>query len=576
MKKPLTLIACLIMLTACQAPNQQTAATPADTASTAQATPQTATANFTADSLYALLSAELAGQRDQPLLALEHYDRQAERTQDVQIAERAYRIADYMQETELALKNGLLWAQLAPDNAEAQRAAAIELAKAQQFDPALQRMERAMTLDPDGDNHFDFIAFAATHAQPSTQHALLQHFQTLLERYPRNPAVLAGNAILVQGSDPEQALHYVNRIASKHASPQILALQANLYQQLDQPEKSLDTLALILQEQPDNSQIRFNYARQLIGLNRLEDARAEFLTLQQQEQDNDDYRLALAYLNMDLEAWEEALVYLEDLISRGSFLDTAYYNLGRSLEALERPEEALSAYAGVSAGQFFLASLQRQAALYLQLEQLEYFDELFAQAHSQDPDSSAIFYRIEVEALSQEDASEHAWQRIQYALQQFPNDHSLLYTRAMIADERGDLAQLERDLRLIIANDPEHAIAMNALGYTLADRTERYTEALELIERAHQLAPDDAATLDSLGWVYYRLGDLEQARHYLEQSFAAFPDPEIAAHLGEVLWQQGKKRQARDIWRTALDNAPDHPVLLETLKRLDPRTEWFK
>lgn len=119
-------------------------------------------------------------------------------------------------------------------------------------------------------------------------------------------------------------------------------------------------------------------------------------------------------------------------------------------------------------------------------------------------------------------------------------------------------------------------MAMNALGYTLADRTGRHDEALQLIQRAHELQPDDAATLDSLGWVHYRLGQPEIALAWLQKAFAAYPDPEVAAHLGEVYWALGNTRKARKVWREALKADPTHEVLLETIKRLDPRKKWSK
>ena len=154
------------------------------------------------------------------------------------------------------------------------------------------------------------------------------------------------------------------------------------------------------------------------------------------------------------------------------------------------------------------------------------------------------------------------------ALEQFPGDTNLLYTRAMLAEKRGDLNGLERDLRDIIAREPDNATALNALGYTLADRTSRYEEAKALIEQAHQLNPEDAATLDSLGWVNYRLGNLDEAERHLRAALARFPDHEVAAHLGEVLWVQGKQREAREVWASALEAKPDSPILRATIKRL--------
>jgi len=138
----------------------------------------------------------------------------------------------------------------------------------------------------------------------------------------------------------------------------------------------------------------------------------------------------------------------------------------------------------------------------------------------------------------------------------------------MLAEKRGNLDQLERDLRFIIEREPDNAMAINALGYTLADRTERHQEALELIEQAYRINPDDPAIMDSLGWVHFRLGNLQEAERHLRKAYAQFADHEVAAHLGEVLWVRGERREARTIWAQALQKEPDSAILRSTLKRL--------
>ncbi|MNZ64834.1 bacteriophage N4 receptor, outer membrane subunit [compost metagenome] len=143
----------------------------------------------------------------------------------------------------------------------------------------------------------------------------------------------------------------------------------------------------------------------------------------------------------------------------------------------------------------------------------------------------------------------------------------------MLAEKRGDLAGLERDLRFIIEREPDNAMALNALGYTLADRTTRYAEARELITRAYELNPDDPAILDSLGWVNYRMGNLAEAEQLLRQALERMPDHEVAAHLGEVLWVSGQQDAARKVWRQALADTPDSSVLQETLKRLTGKVQ---
>jgi len=143
-----------------------------------------------------------------------------------------------------------------------------------------------------------------------------------------------------------------------------------------------------------------------------------------------------------------------------------------------------------------------------------------------------------------------------------------LYSRGIFSANVDFVDRAEQDLRAVLAKKPKNADALNALGYTLADQTDRYQEAFELITQAHKLKPDSAAVVDSLGWVHYRLGNLPEALKYLQMALELQNDDEIAAHLGEVLWVSGEKEQAREVWDKAMEDFPDSQILLETLKRL--------
>lgn len=570
MNKYFSLISISLILSGCQA------FTGADQSQTDHSTTVVATqsevsehdtADFTPETLISLLSAEIAGQRDRFDIASDHYSEQAQITGDPGVAERAFRIAEFLGEEQRALNSALIWAHAAPENLEAQRYAAIQLAQAQRFDEALQHMEKVLVAQ--GDTQFDFLALTAAQSDDKTRQALLQSFDRLLVKHPHNQQLLFSKAILLsQDGRSNEALTLLEDQPKKYAVPATLLLRARLLNQLERTEEALPLLRNALKKHPDDTRLRMTYARLLIELNRLEEARAEFLELLQQSPNDDDLRFSLALINMDLNAWQEAQVYLEELLLRGSHLNAAYFHLGRVLEELDDTPNALDAYKAVQPSESYLAAQQRIIYLLLTQKNRSEATTHFDTQRIEHPNLAIQLYLIETESLASNNQVEMAWLRINQALDSFADDPSLLYTRAMIAEKRNDLQQLEQDLRLIIQRNPNNAMALNALGYTLADRTDRLEEARQLIEQAHELEPNDAAITDSLGWVYYRLGDLITAERLLREAFASFADAEVAAHLGEVLWLQKKHSEARKIWKKALKIQPQDAVLLETIQRL--------
>ena len=569
MNKYLSLISISLILSGCQAlaPDYDSSLDGIHTPAASHDTTDQGSVDFSPETLISLLAAEIAGQRDRFDIASDNYSEQAQLTGDPGVAERAFRIAEYLGEDQRALTSALIWANAAPENLEAQRYAAIQLAQAQRFDEALQRMETVLAAQ--GDTQFDFLALTAAQSDDKTRQALLQSFDRLLIKHPHNQQLLFSKAILLsQDERNEEALQLLEEQPKRYAVPATLLLRARLLSQLNRSEEALPLLRTALKKYPDDTRLRMTYARHLIELNRLEEARAEFLELLQQSPNDDDLRFSLALINMDLNAWREAQVYLEELLEHGSHTNAAYFHLGRVFEELENTQQAIEAYKAVQPVEGYLASQQRIITLLLADQRLKEATTYFDTQRIEQPSLAIQLYLIEVENLANNNQVETAWLRINQALDDFTDDPSLLYTRAMIADKRNDLAQLEQDLRLIIKRNPKSAMALNALGYTLADRTDRLEEARQLIEQAHELEPSDAAITDSLGWVYYRLGDLVTAERLLREAFTSFPDAEVAAHLGEVLWQQNKRAEARKIWNKAFKAQPNDTVLIETIQRL--------
>lgn len=532
----------------------------------AEAEPQVYRA-FSQETLLSLLIAELAGQRNRFDIALENYVEQANATQDAGVAERGFRIAEYLGAEQSALETSLLWAKTAPENIDAQRAAAVQLARAGRYDESMTFMEQV--LQRQGDTHFDFLALSAAETDPDTRAGLLQSFDRLQAKYPDNSQLQFGKALLLQQDErPQEALELLEQQPSKNRPIASILLHARLLQSLERNADALQLLEKGIKLHPDDRRLRLTYARLLVTEDRLDDARGEFSSLLQQNPNDDDLRFSLALVCLEAEAWKEAIVYLDELVERGNHVDAAHYNLGRAYEELGDTASALIEYALVGPGNDYLPAQARQSDLLFQQQRGDEASERLRQARDSQPDYAIQLYLIETEAWSKQQDTEHAWQLIEQALEQFPEDLNLLYTRAMLAEKRDNLALLEQDLRFILEREPDNAMALNALGYTLADRTTRYAEAKQLIEQAHQLNPQDPAILDSLGWVNYRMGNLDEAERLLRQAMQAFPDHEVAAHLGEVLWAQGKHQEARTLWREALKQQPDSEILRSTLLRL--------
>lgn len=570
MNRFLASLTALALLGGCQtfAPSAPDGTPPVEETAPAMETPTPQVyGSFSEEALFALLTAELAGQRNRFDIALGNYVQQANATQDPGIAERGFRIAEYLGAEQAALDTAMIWAQNAPDNLDAQRAAAVQLARAARYDEAMVYMEKV--LQRQGDTHFDFLALSAAETDPDTRSGLLQSFDRLLQKYPENGQLLFGKALLLQQDGrPQEALELLEAQPAKHDEVAPLLLQARLLQGLKRGDEALPLLQKAIRQHPDDKRLRLTYARLLVEQDRLDDAKGEFAALVQEFPEDDDLRFSLALVCLEAEAWREAIVYLEELVERGNHVDAAHYNLGRAYEELDEPESALIEYALVGPGNDYLSAQARQTELLFDSQRSAEASERLSKARESQPDYAIQLYLIESEALADQQQHERAWQVIQQALEQFPDDLNLLYTRAMLAEKRDEIDLLEKDLRFILEREPDNSMALNALGYTLADRTTRYAEAKTLIEQAHQINPDDPAILDSLGWVNYRLGNLDEAERLLRLALKRFPDHEVAAHLGEVLWTRGKQREARKVWANALKGQPDSAILRGTLLRL--------
>jgi tetratricopeptide (TPR) repeat protein len=250
--------------------------------------------------------------------------------------------------------------------------------------------------------------------------------------------------------------------------------------------------------------------------------------------------------------------------------DAVRLQLGEVNEERKRYDEALKWYAAVAPGPRYINAQGRYAGVLAKQGKLAEARRHLQEVSPKTPQERVQLIQAEAQLLREAGAYQEAFDLLGGALEKLPDNAELLYDQAMVAEKVNQLEVLEGNLRKLIKQRPDHAHAYNALGYTLADRNVRLTEARTLIETAHKLAPEDPFILDSMGWVMFRLGDLKQAVSYLERAYAQRPDAEIAAHLGEVLWAQGNRARAQKIWSEALKEHPESDILRETMKRFLP------
>jgi tetratricopeptide (TPR) repeat protein len=417
--------------------------------------------------------------------------------------------------------------------------------------------------------NFAVIAAAAASLPGDEKQQLLTEFDRLLLEHPGTTELLTGKALLLQELDrKEEALTLVRQVLDAQPDDtHAILIESKLLQELGRGDEANHRLAQMVNQNPYNRRLRLQYARQLTqaDMNR---AREQFAILVQQSPNDADLLLSLALVSREVGALDDAKKYFRQLLSMNQRVPEAQFYLGAIAEQSKDADAAIVHYEQVPPSEEFLPAIVRVVELRLAQNNLPAARKFLAATRERYPQHVLRLYLFEAEVLMQSRKYEDGHQLLTAALKQFPQQPNLLYSRSTFSEKRNDLALLERDLRALLKKDPDNAVALNALGYTLANRTKRYAEAYQLIRRAHELKPDDPAILDSMGWVEFRRGNLKLARDYLEKAHAVFPDPEVAAHYGEVLWQLGEHEQARSVWAKALDGKGDADIVRDTMRRL--------
>lgn len=525
---------------------------------------------LTAEALYLLLLAEIAGARGEIDVSAEAYTQLARRTQDPRIARRATEIALFARNTPLAIEAARIWSEAEPQSEDARRILAGVLASGggERLDEVQIELARILANDSEQLEQ-NLLGLNRALARLQNKETVRAIVNRLTEPYLKEPAAHFARAQASVGVDDNRgALASISKALElrPYWEPATI-FKAQILIQLGSPAEANKVLADLVEHEPDNANARLAYARSLVSAQNLPEARRQFQALLDANPGDRDMLFAVALVSFQLDDLETAAdLFEQTLVAGHPEADGIRLNLGNIAERRKDDETALRWYRAVGPGRQHLDAQLRIAFILARSGQVE---EARAQLQSVEADETGRKRALIAEAALLRDAERHeeALEVLETALKSRPDDPDLLYESAMVAERLDRVDLMEDHLRKLIELQPDHAHAYNALGYSLADRGLRLNEAQTLIEKALELEPDDPFILDSMGWVRFRLDDLQGALAHLERAYGLRADPEIAAHLGEVLWALGRKDEARQMWNTALSEHPDNSALADTVKR---------
>jgi tetratricopeptide (TPR) repeat protein len=534
--------------------------------------------------LFEIVAAEVAVQRGEPSAAFNTLMKAARDTGDPRLARRATEVALGARAAGQALESAQLWRELDGGSSEAEQTYTSLLVANGRYEDAkpllqkqirgeedpvavLERVQRLLARAPDQVQALALLdALAAPYRDDRKRsfevHLILAHGAHAAGQTAR--ASEEARAALKLRPDSEQAAIAAAQFMLETKNRPDAAGRAD----------AIELLSGFLQRNPNAADARLAYARLLIGDGRNDAARAQFEELLKRDPRSPDALFALGVLSLQAELRPQAREYFQRYLAaveEGADRepDPAYLNLARIAEDEQKYDEAFDWLHRVHSPEQMLTARIREAFLLAKVNRL---DDALKTLHDAPVESAEDRLQVVLsqgQILRDAHRYQESYDLLAAALKASPEDPNLLYETAMSAERLDRLDLMETHLRHLVQLKPDYAHAYNALGYTFADRNIRLKEAYELIDKALQLAPDDGFILDSMGWVQYRLGNLTAARDYLGRAYRLKPEADVAAHLGEVMWLQGDREGARNVWREASRRESDNETLKETLHRLD-------
>ncbi|MGR8979384.1 MAG: tetratricopeptide repeat protein [Gammaproteobacteria bacterium] len=520
------------------------------------------------DVLFMLLSAEIAGQRGFYDIAYEGYIEAAKRVKDPKLAERAAMIALYVKDDKKVKQALGLWLANDPNNLKARKLALLYALRAADKQASIAHLDAMLSIDPAG-FEASLIELASIFQAEGSTDFVYDALEALSQKNPNQPAVFYVQSLLaMQMKKKDQAEFKVEQALKIQPDwDKALILQTQIAFASGDLKGAAELLRKASQKYPDNVQINKMLAQVLIKTGAYEEAAEVYRKLTELDSEDVESRFALGLVYLQIGQDDKAEDIFKKLLETDKTRNQASFYLGKLEEKRDNVKKALAWYDKVSGEPFEFEAPLSAVSLLAKQKQFKEAEERLKSMETRFPKQKVRILIMQAEIFSQQKEYQKAFNLLTTALIQYPDDNSLLYTRALMAERVGKLDVLEDDLKKILDKDPDNAEALNALGYSLLDYPDRYAEAEQYLQKALSLQPDEPVIIDSYGWLQFKLGNASKALIFLEKAYAILPENEIAAHLAEVLWTLDRKTEARKIFDKAIAESPDDEYLLDFQKR---------
>jgi tetratricopeptide (TPR) repeat protein len=523
----------------------------------------------TPEFVYKYLLGEIAGQRGDVVLASQLFLDLAKQTRDARLAERAARSAAFANQPAIALQAATLWAELDPSSVEAQQASSQMLVASGNLKQAKPHIEKLLAKEDTRANGFLYLPSLLANQKDKGE--VLNAVKEFAKPYPKLPEAHFAVAQAAWSADkPDEAKKSLEAANKLRPGWEVAAQMQGQMLFKESPEKSIAFYQDFLTKYPKANDVRMAYAKSLVSQKKYDAAKPEFVKLVETSNGSPEISAVVGILSLESNDYIMADKYFQQAISSGfKNPDQLHIYLGKSAERQKDDVKAMSWYDKIQEGELYLDGRLSAANVIARTKNVDAAIKMLDDVNDLTPEQQMLVIQTEASMLNGAKREQEAFDMLQKATQNWPNSVEIIYDFAMAAERVGKLDVMETELRKTMKLKPDFAAAYNALGYSFADRSIKLQEAKNLIETALQLQPGDHYMLDSLGWVHYRLGNLDKAAENLRKAYEVQADPEIAAHLGEVLWKQGKQEEAKKIWASALKEHPENATLLATNKKFN-------